>query len=56
MLDGRELSKLNVRREARGSGIAQSLLTHAEQSLAGLGVATAELFLHRRQSARPALL
>ena len=44
MLDGRELSKLYVRREARGSGIAQSLLNQAEQSLAALDVATAELF------------
>ena len=44
MLDGAELSKLYVRREARGSGIAQALLSHAEGSLALRGVAKAELF------------
>ncbi|MGI9503644.1 MAG: GNAT family N-acetyltransferase [Geminicoccaceae bacterium] len=44
MLDGVELCKLYVRREARGSGIAQSLLSHAESGLASGGVTIAELF------------
>ncbi|MGI9502357.1 MAG: GNAT family N-acetyltransferase [Geminicoccaceae bacterium] len=44
MLDGAELSKLYVRRAARGSGIAQALLSHAEDGLASQGVTEAELF------------
>lgn len=44
MLGGAELSKLYARREGRGSGVAQTLLSHAEYSLASENVAEAELF------------
>lgn len=44
MLDGVELSKLYIRREARGSGVAVTLLAHAEHALAARGVSSAELF------------
>ncbi len=43
-LDGVELSKLYVESESRGSGVARTLLSHAEGILASRGVGEAELF------------
>ena len=43
-VEGTELVKLYVSREAKGSGIARTLLSHAETVLAADGVSRAELF------------
>ena len=43
MLDRNEFAKLYVRRDARGSGLAQTLLVHGEQTLAARGAHTAKL-------------
>lgn len=43
-LDGTELSKLYVDKSARGSGVAQALLEHAEQTLTATGAKVAKLF------------
>ena len=43
-VEGAELVKLYVSRDAKGSGIARALLSHAETVLAAEGVSRAELF------------
>ena len=43
-LDQNELTKLYVRRDARGLGMARKLLIHAENLLSNQGVLVAELF------------
>ena len=43
-VDGAELVKLFVRRDARGSGLAQALLAGAEDRLQSRGIEIAELF------------
>ncbi len=43
-LDGTELSKLYVHKSARGSGVAQALLAHAEQTLTAADATEVELF------------